>query len=212
MENLSKIKDIAQRKFKDANGSHRWDHTQRVSELAEHLAKIEKADPEIVKIAAYLHDIGRTEEDKSNGKLCHAELGAEMSAKILEEQGFSREKTEWITHCIKTHRFRDQNIPETIEAKVLFDADKLDSIGAIGIGRAFLFAGENGAHLHNKNVDPANVKRYSKDDTAYNEFLIKLQYVKNRMLTREGLRIAENRHEFMVAFFNRLNQEVDGLI
>jgi uncharacterized protein len=212
MEQLSEIKEIAKRKIEDANGSHRWDHTQRVSELAKHLAGIEKADPEIVKIAAYLHDIGRTKEDKSNGKICHAELGAEMAYKILKDRGFDHEKIKQITHCIKTHRFRDQNIPETIEAKVLFDADKLDSIGAIGIGRAFLFAGENGAHLHNNNVDPAKVKRYSKDDTAYNEFLIKLQYVKNRMLTSEGRRIAEKRHEFMTEFFNRLNQEVDGII
>ena len=212
MDRLSIIKEIAKTKFEDANGSHRWDHTQRVSELAEHLAKTEKADPEIVKIAAYLHDIGRTKEDKSNGKVCHAELGAEMAFKILQDQGFTQDETERITHCIKTHRFRDQNTPETIEAKVLFDADKLDSIGAIGIGRAFLFAGENGAHLHNKEVAPEKVKRYSKDDTAYNEFLIKLRYVKNRMLTREGIRIAKNRHKFMVDFFDRLNQEVDGLI
>ncbi len=212
MVQLTEIIKIAKSQFEDANGSHRWDHTLRVTGLAEHLANTEKADPEIVKIAAYLHDIGRTKEDKSNGKVCHAEQGAEMAAGILKDQGFSQDKTEQITHCIKTHRFRDQNIPETIEAKVLFDADKLDSIGAIGIGRAFLFAGENGAHLHNKNADPATVKRYSKDDTAYNEFLIKLRYVKDKMLTREGIRIAENRHKFMVDFFERLNQEVDGIV
>ncbi|MGM0497652.1 MAG: HD domain-containing protein [Bacteroidota bacterium] len=212
MDQLSKIIEIAKNKFLNAKGSHRWDHTQRVSEIAEHIAKTEKADIEIVKTAAYLHDIGRTEEDKSNGKICHAELGAKMAAEILKKENFEEEKTQQITHCIETHRFRDNKVPQSLEAKVLFDADKLDSIGAVGIGRAFLFAGENGAHLHYKDNDPAKVERYSKEDTAYNEFLVKLQYVKNKMLTTEGSRIAEERHEFMMNFFDRLNREVDGMI
>lgn len=212
MDQLSKIIEIAKNKFLNAKGSHRWDHTQRVSEIAEHIAKTEKADIEIVKTAAYLHDIGRTEEDKSNGKICHAELGAKMAAEILKKENFEEEKTQQITHCIETHRFRDNKVPQSLEAKVLFDADKLDSIGAVGIGRAFLFAGENGAHLHYKDIDPAKVDRYSKEDTAYNEFLVKLQYVKNKMLTTEGSRIAEERHEFMMNFFDRLNREVDGMI
>lgn len=212
MDQISQIIEIAKNKFLNAKGSHRWDHTQRVCELAEHIAETEKANTEIVKIAAYLHDIGRTEEDKSNGKICHAELGAKMAAEILKNENFTPEKTDQITHCIETHRFRDNKVPQTLEAKVLFDADKLDSIGAVGIGRAFLFAGENGAHLHYKDNDPEKVERYSKEDTAYNEFLVKLQYVKKKMLTHEGSRIAEARHEFMVKFFDRLNREVDGLI
>lgn len=212
MDQISKIIKIAKNKFLNAKGSHRWDHTQRVCELAEHIAKTEKANIEIVKIAAYLHDIGRTEEDKSNGKICHAELGAKMAAEILKNENFEPEKTEQITHCIETHRFRGNKIPQSREAKVLFDADKLDSIGAVGIGRAFLFAGENGAHLHYKDISPANVEPYSEEDTAYNEFLVKLQYVKNKMLTTEGRRMAEERHEFMVKFFDRLNHEVDGIV
>jgi len=212
MEKISQIIEIAKKKFLNAKGSHRWDHTQRVSELAEHIAKTENANTEIVKLAAYLHDIGRTEEDKSNGKICHAELGAKMAAEILQNENFDYQETEKITHCIETHRFRDNKVPQTLEAKVLFDADKLDSIGAVGIGRAFLFAGENGAHLHYKDIDPAKVERYSEEDTAYNEFLVKLQFVKNKMLTTEGSRIAKERHEFMVNFFDRLNSEVDGQI
>ena len=212
MEKISQINEIAKNKFLNAKGSHRWDHTQRVCDLAEHIAKTENANTEIVKIAAYLHDIGRTEEDKSNGKICHAELGAKMAAEILKNENFDAEETEQITHCIEAHRFRDNKVPQTPEAKILFDADKLDSIGAVGIGRAFLFAGENGAHLHYKDIDPAKVERYSEEDTAYNEFLIKLQYVKDKMLTTEGRRIAKERHEFMANFFDRLNREVDGLI
>ena len=212
MQHLEEIKKIARTEFIHANGSHRWDHTLRVSELAVHIARSQGANSDIVKAAAFLHDIGRTKEDQSNGKICHAKLGAQMAEKILNDLNMESKRIKQIVHCVAAHRFRDNISPETTEAKSLFDADKLDSIGAVGIGRAFLFAGENGAHLHNKAVVPENVDRYSEDDTAYNEFLIKLQFIKNRMLTEEGKKIAESRHQFMVDFFERLNKEVDGLI
>ena len=95
---------------------------------------------------------------------------------------------------------------------MLFDADKLDSIGATGIGRAFLFAGEIGARLHDSNVDPARTKPYTADDTAYREYLVKLKRIKDRIFTAEGRRIAESRHRFMVRFFDRLNKETEGLV
>ena len=88
----------------------------------------------------------------------------------------------------------------------------MDSIGAIGIGRAFVFAGEIGAKVHDKNVDIENTKSYSEEDTAYREYLIKLQFIKDNLLTIEGRRIAEGRHKFMVEFFERINREVDGEI
>lgn len=196
--------------FTRAKGSHRWDHTERVCKMAQHIASIESADQEIVTIAAYLHDIGRTREDESSGKICHAKVGAQMAEKMLREMNIDRQKTEQIVHCIAAHRFRDEVVPQSLEAKVLFDADKLDSIGAVGIGRAFLFAGEIGAHLHQKDKDPSAVQPYSEEDTAYNEFLVKLQYVQDRMLTVEGKRLASERHQFMVDFFHRLNNEVEG--
>ena len=113
-------------------------------------------------------------------------------------------------HCIECHRFRKNKPPISIEAKILFDADKLDSIGAIGIGRAFSFAGGVGARLHIKDIDITKTKEYSVDDCAYREFLVKLIKLKDRMLTKEGKRIAKERHNFMVEFFDRLNKEVDG--
>ena len=97
----------------------------------------------------------------------------------------------------------------------LFDADKLDSIGAIGIGRAFLFAGEIGSKVHNDKKTIENIKEtkaYSKEDTAYREYILKLVNIKDLLFTNEGKRIAKERHDFMVEFFNRLNREVDGEI
>ncbi len=180
--------------------------------LARHLAIAEEADQRVVQLAAILHDIGRKTQDESNGQLCHAEEGAKLARDILDNYELAKNVKENIVHCIKTHRFRNAHKPETIEAKVLYDADKLDSIGAVGIGRAFLFAGEIGAKLHNKDADISKTKAYTKEDTAYREFIVKLSKVKERMLTPAGRKIALERHNFMVCYFDRLNLEVEGKI
>ena len=211
MRNLfAKIKKEAQRYFKNARGSHDWSHIERVYNLAIKIGKKEKADLEILKLAAILHDIGRKHQDEVNGKIDHAEIGVKLARKILEKYNLEKEKIEKVIHCIETNRFRGDKKPESKEAKILFDADKLDAIGATGIGRAFLFAGEIGAKLHNKEIDLEKTKEYSKEDTAYREFMVKLRKIKERMFTKEGKRIAKERHTYMVNFFNRLNKEVDG--
>ncbi len=207
---VEKIREEAKKYFLDAKPTHDWSHVERVYNLCMHIGKKENADLEILGIAALLHDIGREQEDKTKGKLDHAIIGAEMAREILKKHNFKEDKINKIVHCIETHRFRNNKIPETKEAKVLFDADKLDAIGAIGIGRAFLFSGEVGARLHISDIDINNTKEYTKEDTAYREFLVKLSKIKDRMLTDEGKRIAEERHRFMVKFFNRLNEEVKG--
>jgi uncharacterized protein len=210
MDFIENIKTKAKSYFTNARGSHDWDHTERVYNLCMRIGKKEKANMEILKLAAILHDIGREEEDRCNGKICHAERGAILARQILEKHNVEENNIAKIAHCIESHRFRGNKIPQSIEAKVLFDADKLDSIGAVGIGRTFLFAGEVGARLHNKEVDIENTKPYTVEDTGYREFAVKLSKIKDRMLTREGKRIAEERHRFMVDFFNRLDEEVDG--
>jgi uncharacterized protein len=117
-----------------------------------------------------------------------------------------------VVHCIETHRFRTKKQPESREAKVLFDADKLDSIGAVGIGRAFLFAGEVGAKLHNKDACIEDTQPYTEEDTAYREYMVTLRFIRERVLTGEGKRIAAERDKFMKEFFSRLNKEVDGIL
>lgn len=207
---FDRIREETKSFFSGARGSHDWTHTERVYNLSMHIGKKEEADMEVLGLAAILHDIGREEQDRSNGKVCHAEKGAEQARKLLEKHNLEREKIEKIVHCIECHRFRNNKVPQSKEAKILFDADKLDSIGAVGIGRAFLFAGEIGAKLHNNDVEIEKTEAYSEDDTAYREFMVKLRKVKDSMLTKEGKRIAEERHDFMVAFFERLNKEVYG--
>ncbi|MFW6383668.1 MAG: HD domain-containing protein [Nanoarchaeota archaeon] len=208
MERFDEILEKTKEIFTKSRGSHDWGHVERVYNLCIHIGKKENADLHVLKYAAVLHDIGRHDEDLANGKICHAKIGAEKAREMLLDSKI--EMIDEICHCIQTHRFRGDKKPLSKEAKVLFDADKLDSIGAVGIGRAFLFAGEIGAKLHEKEIDIEKIKPYSKDDTAYREFLYKLKNVKERMLTSQGKKIAEGRHKFMEDFFKRINDEVDG--
>jgi uncharacterized protein len=209
-EILEKIKKEVEQKLSGINSCHELEHTERVYNLAMHIGKKEGADLEILGLAAILHDVARKEQDESNGKIDHAERGAEIAKEILKKYNFSNDKIEKITHCIKAHRYRNEIVPETLEAKILYDSDKLDAIGAIGTGRNFSFAGHIGSKVHDKNVNLDKSAEYTIDDTAYREYLVKLKYIKDKIITNEGKRIAEGRHKFQEEFWERLNKEVDG--
>lgn len=207
---LAAAQDYARRLLESGPGSHGWDHTERVLALARHIGEREGADLNVLALAATLHDIARLEESAARGGVDHARRGAEMAAEFLAGEGAPEELTLQVRHCIESHRFRGGVEPASLEARVLFDADKLDSLGAVGIGRAFLFAGEVGARLHNDDLDLAATSPYSREDTAYREFRLKLARVKGRLLTAEGRRLAAGRHRYMAGFFRRLRREVRG--
>jgi uncharacterized protein len=203
-------KSKAEQMFASARGSHAWEHTQRVYQLCRHIGGVEGADMEVLLLAACLHDIGRAYQDTSEGRVCHAEKGVELARPIIEPLPITGDRKNNVLHCIQAHRFRKPPIPETAEARVLFDADKLDAIGAVGVARAYLFAGEVGARLHNPDVDVENTRSYTSEDTGFREFKVKLSKIKDGMLTREGGRMATARHAFMTAFFERLQAEHRG--
>jgi uncharacterized protein len=209
---IQDIKAYAKECFANPALSHNWEHTCRVCNLCCHIGRIEGAEQEILLIAAYLHDVGRPWQDRSKGVICHAEKGAEIAQALLDEYPIPSERKGNIIHCIRSHRFRGNCHPETLEAKVLFDADKLDAIGAIGIGRAFQFAGEVGAKFHNASSNLEETEPYTKEDTAYREFKLKLSKIKDSMLTPEGRHMANGRHTFMEIFFKRFLQEHEGQI
>ncbi len=207
---LEKIRGLAKKMFDGARGSHDWEHTLRVSRLCERIGTAEGADMHVLTVAAYLHDIGRCYQDASNGAICHAEKGSEMAIPIVEALPLTQDQKKNIVHCIRSHRFRGNHTPKTPEAKVLFDADKLDAIGAIGVARAYLFAGELGARLHNPEIDVLETAPYSKEDTGFREYKLKLSKIRDRILTGEGKRLANERHDFMEQFFKRFINEYEG--
>jgi len=164
----------------------------------------------VLLVAALLHDIGRGRQDEGRGDICHAAHGAAVAADLVANLPLTDDQRANVVHCIRAHRFRAAPHPQTTEARVLFDADKLDAIGAVGIARAYQFAGEVGARLHNPNHDVRDTRPYSREDTGYREYQVKLRHIKDRMLTETGRRVAEGRHRFMVQFFDRFLAEIEG--
>ncbi len=188
---------------------HDWEHTLRVLGNARMIAKLEKkTDLKVIEIAALFHDIARADELSIQGKICHAKKGAEITGAILEEEGINQAMIDKVVKCVRRHRFRSGATPVSLEEKIVYDADKLDSLGAVGLGRAFLFAGRIGAKLHNTPEEALNSKSYSDNDTAYREYLFKLKDLPKKMMTVSGRKIARERVLFMDKFFKKLDQEI----
>lgn len=209
-EFFEKLREKVKPYFEGINPCHDMMHTDRVLRVALHVAEKENADLEIVGAAVLLHDIARKEQDESKGKVCHATRGAELAREILEEMNYPENKIEKVIHCVRTHRSKESSVPESVEAKVLHDADKIDCIGAIGVLRSASFSGYIGSVVHNPDVNLETAKCYSKEDSAYFEFLTTSIKTRDRMMTKTGKELACERHNFMVEFFDRVNKEVEG--
>ena len=191
------------------NSSHDLDHTMRVHDMCMYIWKQEWADLEILKIASLLHDIWRPKQFETKWKICHAEYWSILAKDILEELWLETKKINKVIHCISTHRFRKWNTPESLEAKILFDSDKLDSIGAIWIWRAFMYASESWAKVHNdENINILETQEHTPEDTAYREYIFKLRNVKDKLFTKTAHDLAKKRNQIMIDFFENLNNEV----
>ncbi len=215
---LSRLKSEVRRRFRDAPGCHDWDHTTRVLRNARAIARGESGgnviDMAVVEAAAVLHDVARPEELCSEGKRCHAELGVGMSLEVLSTCGcLDPEFAAKVSECVRRHRFRGKQAkPETIEQKIVYDADKLDQLGAVGVGRAIHFSGRIGSVLHNSQKAAMASEAYSKGDSAYREYLVKLRHIPGKMLTSTGRCLAAERAEYMHNFFSRLDAECQGKV
>lgn len=205
----------AQAWYQAADPVHDFEHVLRVYRLAERLARAEEADIAIVRAAAWLHDAsGSAPGNSAHVRAQHHLASAEFAGLVLSEKGWPPEKIEAVQHCIRAHRFRSQNEkPETLEAKVLFDADKLDVLGAIGAARTIAYAALDGQPVY---AEPSELflrtgqKEPGEPHSSYHEFLFKLRHVKSRLFTTSGKALAEARHAYMLAFYQQLQAEVRG--
>jgi uncharacterized protein len=202
--------DEARAYYHGAESAHDFDHVGRVLALAERLARAENADIEIVRAAALLHDIARAAEDTTGGD--HAQMAADRAREILRARGVAPAQADAVAHAIAAHRFRSSTPPQTLEAKVLFDADKLDSIGAIGVARAYQVSGALNQRLWSAVSPDAMATRHQRnsDHSAYAEFVVKLSQVRERLFTPTARKIADERHAYMADFFTRLEKEIKG--
>jgi uncharacterized protein len=198
--------------YNGADSAHDFDHILRVLFMAEKLARAEGADVEIVRTAALLHDIARADEDHGATPKDHADVSAEQARALLIEKGASEEFAQRVAGAIRTHRFRGTKLPETLEAQILFDADKLDSIGAIGVARAYAVAGSLNQKLYSEPGAEAAATRdqHNSSHTPVAEYHVKLSKLHERFHTPTAQRIAKARHEFMAEFFKRLAREAQG--
>jgi uncharacterized protein len=203
--------EFARTLYDDSDPVHDFAHVQRVLTLARRIGKVEGADMTIVETAVLLHDIHRTDEDQTdNPETDHAVLAAEQSRRILARLDPPPDPAfiEAVAHAIAAHRFRNTIEPETIEAKTVFDADKLDAIGAIGIARAYAYGARMGQRLWGE--VPAGYSGDGPDHTPFHEFIFKLSHVHERLYTATGRAIAQERHAYMVDYFKRLEGEIRG--
>lgn len=202
----------AKKYYSDTDSAHDFSHVLRVKAMAEQLARLEGADMEVVQAAALLHDISRAEEDK-RGQGDHAEMAAKGAREILMWRGIPSERADAVAHAIAAHRYRGTVQPQTLEAKILFDADKLDSIGAIGIARAYAIAGLLNQRLWSEPTDDGVATRHQHGDSYHTpvaEFMVKLRHVPARVYTSAARKIAQERHYYMSQFFERLGREIRG--
>lgn len=205
---INKIEEEAKLIFKNLGPSHDWQHVERVVKTAESIAKKEKANLSIVKISAYLHDIGRIDLREENYD--HAIEGAKIARKILKKYNLTKEQIENIAHCIESHRFRNNLIPKTKEAKCLHDADKIDNLGAIGIARSYIYLGETMdcvIYMKPKKEKNPNKRR---TNSVQEEYEIKYKHLPNRLTTKTGRAIAKKRVKYMKSYLDQLEKEAFG--
>lgn len=191
------------------DSAHDRHHIYRVLNLALNIAESEEeVDLNVLIISCLLHDIGREEQYK-NPKLCHAEAGAKKAYDFLIKEGVKDSDAIAVKSAIESHRFRSKHIPTTIEAKILFDADTIDAIGAIGIARSLQYEGSVGIPIYNVDVDGDVVDgRCDTGESFFKEYECKLSVLNDRLYTERGKEIANQRGNIAKIFYESLKAEV----
>lgn len=200
--------DMARDWYSADDPTHDFSHIERVYRLAVHLAVVEGADVEIVGAAALLHDAHGA---MTGARADHHHTSAAFARHILLAEGWPEARIAAVEHCIRAHRWRSAaEPPATLEARILFDADKLDSIGAMGVARALAHAARSGAPLFaepSARFTATGQTEPGEAHTAYHEFVFKLQHIAGRLHTASARALAVSRHAVMCDFFARLRHE-----
>ncbi|MEW5939889.1 MAG: HD domain-containing protein [Chloroflexota bacterium] len=198
--------------YADSDPVHDFDHVLRVYRMAERLAEAEGADMDIVRAAALLHDAEGTTPGHES-RVNHHHASAEFAAQILAAEGWDAERIAAVQHCIRAHRYRGNEKPESLEAKILFDADKLDVLGAIGAARVIGYATLANTPWYEEPSQQfleTGKEVEGESHSAYHEHLFKLRKVRDRMFTESAKSIAAERLKYLDEFFERLIDEWYG--
>ncbi len=190
---------------------HGFDHVLRVMRSAEEIGEELGADLEVLRAAALLHDAA--DADPRENRTEHENASAEFAQKLLGDEGWPEERVHAVTECIVSHRYRGKQRPKSLEAKILFDADKLDVIGAFGVARTLGYAMQAGQPMFAEPSDhfmETGQTIPGEPHSAYHEYLFKLRNVKDRLHTDPARRLAAEREQVLVSFFEQLAAEARG--
>jgi uncharacterized protein len=188
---------IRERQSNEGTG-HDWHHTDRVRKMAMRIAAVENADPAVVELGALLHDIADHKFHSGDST-----VGANAAREFLQSKGADPQLIDQVCHIVEHISFKGAGEPNTIaslEGRIVQDADRLDAMGAIGIARCFAFGGHKNRPLY----DPAGA------DSSLRHFYDKLLLLKDRMNTKTGREIAEERHQFLETYLEKFMKEWDG--
>jgi uncharacterized protein len=192
------------------DSAHDKHHLYRVLASAVDIAGHEnRVDMDVLITACLLHDIGR-EKQFENPEICHAQAGGDMAFEFLLSKGWSSEKASHVRECVSSHRFRGDNVPKSIEAKILFDSDKLDACGAVGIARTLIYDGQTGTSLYETDNRGEIITGQSdnKRNSFVQEYNYKLKNIYNSFYTERAKEIALKRQKTAVHFYEGLLDEV----
>lgn len=192
-----------------ADAAHDLSHIQRVVATAKRLAAEEGADLAVVLPAAWLHDCVTVAKDSPERSRA-SRLAAEKAGAWLRDNGYPPEHIAAIQHAIAAHSFSAGIPAETLEARVVQDADRLDSLGAIGVARCFVVGGVMGRPIYDA-AEPFPVRRVPDDfQASVDHFYTKLLKLEDTMQTAAGKALAAERTAFMRRFLDELGAEIDG--
>lgn len=201
------------------DAAHDHDHLVRVIALADKIQASEGGDLPTIWAAVALHDIGQERERRHGGD--HASISAALAAELLTDTPFPQQSITAVQQAIREHRMTGGVIPQTLEGRILYDADKLDCLGAIGIGRLYCITGRYNQKVYApipddivEPVDPQMIRtlRRRPDYSPSIEFQLLFENLPERMTTRTGQEMAHERFAYMQEFFSRLRQEVEGVL
>jgi uncharacterized protein len=199
------------------DAAHDYDHLVRVIALADKIQASEGGDLSTIWAAVALHDIGQERERRFGGD--HASIGAELAALLLKDTPFPQDSIAAVQQAIREHRMTGGVIPQTLEGRILYDADKIDCLGAIGIGRLYCITGRYNQKVYAPIPDdivepivPHTIRhlRRRPDYSPSIEFQLLFADLPARMTTNAGREMARERFLYMQEFFTRLQQEVEG--
>jgi uncharacterized protein len=209
-------KDQAQEWYDPADPVHGFEHVERVRTMAMALAREEGADVRIVEAAAWLHDVSGAAPaaaDQPDQRSQHERRSAEFARQVLESEGWLEQDIEAVVDCVLSHRYRSSQEPESLEAKVLFDADKLDVIGAFGVARTLGYAFQKGQPAYapvSEKFEQSGQLEPGEPHSAYHEYRFKLRHVYDRLHTPAARRIGRQRRQLLASFFDQLKAEAEA--